>query len=43
MQLYDFSISIDGKNIYQNANFEIKDNENIILTGPNGSGKSLSF
>lgn len=41
MQLYDFSITIDGKNIYQNANFEIKDNENIILTGPNGSGKSL--
>lgn len=41
MHLNDFSVTMDSKSIFQNANFEIKDNENIILTGPNGSGKSL--
>lgn len=41
LRLEDFSISIKGLCIYNQTNFEIKNNENILLTGPNGSGKSL--
>ncbi|MDG0842616.1 ATP-binding cassette domain-containing protein [Staphylococcus equorum] len=41
LRLEDFSISINDLCIYNQANFEIKNNENILLTGPNGSGKSL--
>lgn len=35
------SITINQQEIYRNANFEMKNKENILLTGPNGSGKSL--
>lgn len=35
------SITINQQEIYRNANFEMKNKENIFLTGPNGSGKSL--
>ena len=35
------SITINRQEIYRNANFEMKNKENILLTGPNGSGKSL--
>ncbi|MGP5091981.1 Sal family ABC-F type ribosomal protection protein [Staphylococcus equorum] len=41
LRLEDFSISINNHCIYNQANFEIKNNENILLTGRNGSGKSL--
>ena len=41
LRLEDFSISINNLCIYDQANFEIKNNENILLTGRNGSGKSL--
>ncbi|RIP34163.1 ABC transporter ATP-binding protein [Staphylococcus gallinarum] len=41
MQLNNLNVTIEDEIIYQNAYFEIKDKENIILTGPNGSGKSL--
>lgn len=41
LRLEDFSISINDLCIYNQANFEIKNNENILLTGRNGSGKSL--
>lgn len=37
----DVSVNIDGQAIYKHAHFEMKQNENILLTGPNGSGKSL--
>ncbi|WP_427704309.1 Sal family ABC-F type ribosomal protection protein [Staphylococcus parequorum] len=41
LRLENFSISINNLCIYDQANFEIKNNENILLTGRNGSGKSL--
>lgn len=41
LRLENFSVSINNLCIYDQANFEIKNNENILLTGRNGSGKSL--
>ncbi|WP_251942838.1 Sal family ABC-F type ribosomal protection protein [Staphylococcus sp. Marseille-Q5304] len=37
----DVSVTINNQIIFNEMNFEIKHNENILLTGPNGSGKSL--
>ncbi|WP_436859846.1 Sal family ABC-F type ribosomal protection protein [Staphylococcus caeli] len=41
LRIEDLTMVLNHKVIYQDAHFEIKNKENILLTGPNGSGKSL--
>jgi len=40
LQVQDLHASVDGKEILQGLNLEIKAGETHVLMGPNGAGKS---
>ena len=40
LQIQDLSVSIDGKSILKNINFEFEKGKIYAVMGPNGSGKS---